>query len=42
MSRVWLIRLTPMMGNAEKVSRHTTAVAVAGSVLRTWARRLLT
>ena len=42
MSRVGLMRLTPMMGNAENVSRHTTAVAVGGRVLRIWARRLLT
>ena len=34
--------LTPMIGNAENVSRHTTAVAVDGSVLRIWASRLLT
>ena len=39
MSRVGLVRLTPMMGNAEKVSRQTVLVAVAGSVPRICASR---
>jgi hypothetical protein len=42
MSRVWLVRLTPMMGNAENVRRCTVVVAVAGSVLRIWDSRLST
>ena len=42
MSRVGLVKLTPMMGNAVNVSRQTVALAVAGSVARICESRLFT
>jgi hypothetical protein len=39
MFRVLLVRLMPIMGKAEKVSRCTANSAVVGSVPRIWARR---
>src|SRR5206468_4030564 len=42
MLRCGLMRLTPIIGKAEKVSRQTVVLAVAGSVERIWERRLFT